>query len=312
VKLEYPRKVAIGFQEGTCPLNCPKCFAFGGKLGRKKTAQKMTFENAMVLIDEISEWKIKPIIQPHIFTEPFANKELGDIIRYCHGKDIFMSIITNGILIDEKWMKCILSELDRRDTLSFSLDAVSQGTYERVRGKYSLEWIEGKVEYLLSHRTDSNGPRISVNYTVEAENCHEVQEFIEKWKNLADAVRVTVAIDENKKIPDMFRKKDGGEISGCGFLDEVMTIDTDGHVRVCQYDAFGESDFGNVFEKGILGIWQGDDLEHHRLMQEDGSLHKNDYCYQCEGACGTKLIAREMGDFLVKEADYSIYYNRRV
>lgn len=156
MKLEYPRKVAIGFQEGTCPLNCPKCFAFGGKLGRKKTAQKMTFENAMVLIDEISEWKIKPIIQPHIFTEPFANKELGDIIRYCHGKDIFMSIITNGILIDEKWMKCILSELDRRDTLSFSLDAVSQGTYERVRGKYSLEWIEGKVEYLLSHRTDSN------------------------------------------------------------------------------------------------------------------------------------------------------------
>lgn len=309
--MKYPRKVAIGFQEGTCPLHCPKCFAFNGKSGRKKEVHKMPLDKAKWLINEIAEWEQKPVIQPHIFTEPFANKDLKEIVKYCHEKDVFVSIITNGILLDDDWIQFILSELGRKDTISFSLDAVKQGTYEKVRGKYDLLEIEKKIQYMLGQRTDRVGPRLTVNYTLEKENVDETKAFIEKWKYTADAVRVTVAIDGNKRIPEMFRKKEVENVSECSFLDEVMTIDSDGHVRVCQYDAFGDSDFGNVFEKGIMGIWSGNDMNQFRIRQKKGEMTPDDYCYRCEGTCSTKLKCREMGDFIINEAAYTIYYNRR-
>lgn len=309
--MKYPRKVAIGFQEGTCPLHCPKCFAFSGKSGRKKEVHKMPLDKAKWLINEIADWEVKPVIQPHIFTEPFANKDLKEIIRYCHEKALFVSIITNGILIDDGWMQFILSELGRNDTISFSLDAVTQETYEKVRGDYDLSEIEEKIQYLLRQRTGGCEPRLSVNYTLEKENFHETKEFIDKWKYKTDAVRVTVAIDDNKKIPEMFRKEEVENVSECSFLDEVMTIDSDGHVRVCQYDAFGDSDFGSVFEKGIIGIWEGNDMQQFRIRQKKGEMTQDDYCYLCEGACSTKLECRETEDFIINEAAYTIYYNRR-
>ena len=133
--MKYPRKVAIGFQEGTCPLHCPKCFAFSGKSGRKKKVHKMSLDKAKWLINEIAEWEQKPVIQPHIFTEPFANKDLSEIIRYCHEKDIFVSIITNGILIDDSWTQFILSELGRKDTISFSLHPKKKKKNKKIREK---------------------------------------------------------------------------------------------------------------------------------------------------------------------------------
>lgn len=309
--MKYPRKVAIGFQEGTCPLSCPKCFAFNGKSGRNKEVKKMPLGKAQRLIDEIAGWPQKPVIQPHIFTEPFANRDLKEIIRYCHNNGVFVSIITNGILIDEDWMQFIICELGRNDTVSFSLDAVSQGTYEKVRGKYDLSELEQKVQSLLIQRSEGRGPRISVSFTIEEQNFEELNPFIDKWKYRADAVRATVGLDNNKRFPEMFRKQGIDNIYECGLLNEVMTIDTDGHVRACQYDAFGDSDFGSVFEKGIMGIWEGNGMEQYRLMQKQGRLDRHDYCFQCEMACSTKLICREEEDFIINEGAYTVYYNRR-
>lgn len=308
----YPRKVAIGFQEGTCPLKCPKCFAFNGKTGRKKTVHKMPASSAIQLIDEIAGWEQKPVIQPHIFTEPFANQELGEIMRYIHKQGMSMSTITNGILLNTKWMDFILSECSRKDTITFSLDALSQEIYEKVRGKYSLAELEDKIEYLLKHRTDSLGSRIGVSYTVEQENYKDVGDFIDKWKYKVDFVRVDVALDENKKIPERFRKSEVKDISACGLLDEVMTIDADGHVRACQYDAFGDSDFGNVFEEGVLEIWRGTALERHRTKQRKGELNTSNFCFGCEGIYCTKLTDRNIGDVTIREAAYVRYYNRTV
>lgn len=46
VKHEYqyiPRKIAIGFQEGACPLKCKKCWAFGK--GKENHVRKMAFDD---------------------------------------------------------------------------------------------------------------------------------------------------------------------------------------------------------------------------------------------------------------------------
>lgn len=305
--MKYPRKIAIGFQEGTCPLQCAKCFAFSKNATRQKKVAKMPLEKAKKLIDEIALMEQIPIIQPHIFTEPFANHDLCEIILYCLDKNIGMSIITNGILLDDNWMDFLVGNLNQNYTLSFSLDAVTQGTYEKVRGKYELGKLEDKIYYIV-HNRKNEGPRIGVNFSTEENNYAEMEAFIEKWKYRVDAVRVDTVFDFDKKIPIRFGKQDNRN-KKCGYLEEVMTIDTDGQVRACQLDAFGDTEFGNVFQEGVLNVWNGERMSLFRERQEAGELQAGEFCYGCEVSSMTKHTRYETEEFIINKANCSLYYN---
>ena len=73
--MKSPRKIAIGFQEGTCPLKCNKCFAFGGGFSKQKEVCKMPMDRAKLLIDEIAQMADKLVIQPYSYAEPFTNPD---------------------------------------------------------------------------------------------------------------------------------------------------------------------------------------------------------------------------------------------
>ena len=306
--MKYPRKIAIGFQEGTCPLRCPKCYAFSKAAREQKKAVKMTMEKAKQLIDEIAHMENVPSVQPHIYTEPFANDDLREIIQECLDNHICMSIISNGILLDQSWLDFLIQKLDRRYTLSFSLDAVAQDTYEKVRGTYELAKIEEKINYLICNRGNS-GPRVGVNFSVEEDNYAEVKSFLDKWKYKVDAVRINTVFDFDKKIPLRFRQDLDDGNTKCAYLDEVMTIDADGEARTCQYDAFGDTALGNVFEEGILNVWNGEKMSELRRKQERGELETDSFCYGCEASKGMDFRAYETDEFMIKRASHSVYYN---
>lgn len=308
MKMEYPRKFQIGFQEGTCPLKCKKCLAFGTGVGREKEVMKMPIDKAERLIDEIAGFGNQAVIQPHIFTEPFANLDLKRIIRYCGKRKLAMSIITNGVLLNDDWIDFLLSQTEQSITVSFSLDALTQNTYEKVRGNYELLSIEKKINYLLGNRQKQN-LRIGVNFTVEEDNKAEKDDFLEKWKFQADAVRIHQLIDRNMKMMSTFPKEEDRE---CESLNETMVIDAGGEVRACSLDAFGDSYIGNVFEKGILNIWNGDKMESLRESISHNTLSENEFCYRCgvRGYAG-KYICRETEDFYMVDNGYDFFYNHK-
>lgn len=311
--MQYPRKIQIGFQEGTCPLRCRKCPGFGEHAKEVKKVQKMSLQKAEKLIDEIAQMERTPIIQPHIVTEPFANEDLKEIIPYCCTKGIALSIITNGILLDKEWMDLLISCLNRDTTISFSLDAVTQKTYEKVRGNYDLTELEKKIEYLMDRR-GKMGPRVSVNFVYEEDNYDEKDVFLDKWKNKVDAVHIGVVLDEHGKVPAVYKIKEIDKRNkGCPFVQEVMVIDSDGEARVCSQDAFGETNLGNAFEKGILAVWNGDGRKELLHKQERGLLESSDFCFECDwGYCLYNFKeTEETEDFIIKRADYAVYYNRK-
>lgn len=320
--MKYPNKIAIGFQEGTCPLQCPKCYAFSKNAKQKKAVQKMPMDKAILLIDEIAKMEKHPKLQPHIYTEPFANNDLKDIILRCREKDIPMSIISNGVLFNEDWINFFIENTDRKFTLSFSLDALSQSVYEKVRGNYNLAQIEESI-LSLSNKRGTKGPRVGVNFGVEKDNYFEAAPFLEKWKYLVDAVRMSVIFDEKRQIPDFFRGENsklnnmfriGREkitIQECGYLNSIMTIDAGGEVRTCQNDAFGSTYFGNVFEEGIMGVWNGKKLREYKEKQKNKQITQEDFCYGCEFPTAMTFVEEETDEFIINRSDYSFYYNRK-
>lgn len=309
--MKSPRKIAIGFQEGTCPLHCNKCPAFSNRISRQKKVCKMPVDKAKLLIDEIAQMEETPIIQPFIYGEPFANPDLPELIQYCNEHNVAMSIITNGILIDDEWIDFLVANTNSKYTISFSLDALTQETYEKVRGQYQLARIEGQIKKLMDNRLE-NGPRITVNFTVEEDNDGEALDFLEKWKYKVDGVRVTVGVDVQRRIPIKYRRGDdiGHTVNRkCGYLEEVMVIDADGHVRSCSFDAFGDTDFGNVFDTGILAIWNSEKMVKHREMQAKGTLPECDFCSRCEAGTGAMKHSRITDRLIINEGEYAIYYN---
>lgn len=230
--MKFPRKISIGFQEGTCPLRCNKCLAFGKAAEKKKEICKMPMNKAKLLIDEIAQMEEVPIIQPHIYTEPFANPDLRELINYCNERKVAMSIITNGILVDDEWIDFLVESTGSNYAISFSLDAVTQEVYEKVRGQYKLAQIEAQIDKLMQKRGEE-GPRVTVNFTVEEDNDREALEFIDKWKYKVDGVRVTVGIDAERKVPIKYRQHKGGFDAmeqKCGFMEDGMAIDADGQI----------------------------------------------------------------------------------
>lgn len=304
-----PRKYQIGFQEGSCPLKCKKCLAFGPDRMKDKKYAKMPNDLAFSLIDDIAV-NGGGFVQPHIYTEPFANHDLKDIITYCYKKDIEMGIITNGILFDDEW-EYFFNDLNENITISFSLDAFTQQTYEIVRGNYKLAEIENRIEHFVNNRKSKN-IRISVSFVRDEYNYKEADNFLEKWKYIVDAVRIGECYGNDKKLINNIQNEKHAHIKKCFSLEEIMIIDTNGDVRVCCMDVFGDTYLGNVFHNSVLDIWNGDRISDLRLKIETGQLSKTDFCYGCEMKCFLGGYSREnIGEFEVVSNGYNTYYNQR-
>lgn len=307
--MKFPRKYQIGFQEGTCPLKCRKCIAFGPNRIKDKKYAKMPNSQAFALIDDISTIG-QGVIQPHIYTEPFANHDLKDIITYCYKKGISVSIITNGILFDDEW-EYFINDLNRNITISFSLDAVTQKIYEIVRGNYELSEIENKIEHFVNHRK-SKDIRISVNFVRDEYNNMEADLFLERWKNVVDAVRIGECFGNNKKLINNIENEIKTYTKRCLSLDEIMVIDASGDVRVCCMDVFGDTNLGNVFHEGILNIWNGKKMLDLRSKIESGQLTQPEFCYGCEMKyfCGG-YSCKNFDDYKIVSNGYNTYYNKK-
>lgn len=308
MKVKYPRKFQIGFQEGTCPLKCKKCLAFGSDVKRKKEIRKMPLDKAEHLLREIAEIGDQAVIQPHIFAEPFANEDLKQIIRYCGAYGLKMSIITNGILLNDKWMDFLLACSEQDITISFSLDAATQAVYEKVRGDHELGSIERNIRYLFQKRKN-NKLRIGVNFTVEQDNKDEKDIFLDKWKYQVDVVRLHRMIDSDKKMFDLVSEISDIE-KQCGALNENMVIDAGGEVRACSIDAFGDSYLGNVFEEGVLAVWNGEAMECLRKRICEDMLSEDEFCH----GCGVKsfsgnYVSRECDGMHIVDNGYDVFYN---
>lgn len=270
----------------------------------------MSLDQAKKVIDEIATIGGK-YIQPSIYTEPFANQDLKDIVLYCNEKKIGMSIISNGVLIDEEWIEFILKYMTTNYTISFSLDAVEQATYEKVRSK-NVDLL--KLEHMiidLVNRRRGKFPRIGVSFGIEEDNWGERDKFLNKWKDIVDAVRIDTCFNDSRKIPEKFLDKNFNKNIICTRLFEVMTIDFDGSVRVCQADAFGDSYIGNIFTEGILNVWRGKNFKELRERHKNNRLMPSDFCYECEAGKMVLLEEEETKKYIIKKGQNMLFYNKK-
>src|ERR1700737_4297286 len=191
------------------------------------------------------------------------------------------------------------------DSVMFSLDSTTPETLMKVRGVDKLAKIEAAVFRLLRIRGDRELPRVGVSITIQSTNRHEADEFVERWVGTVDVVRTGIVF-ENGTFPDMVEPP---KRVPCAVIYKTMPVHNDGSVRLCCLDGVRATDMGNVFEKGVKDIWQGEEFAKARYYHEREQWDKVPFCKGCNGWAQYEYSEEIRDGLLIRRSPEYVYYN---
>ena len=180
--LEEKYKINLHILEA-CNFKCRQCFS---KFGTKKLLSVKDWEKIVdncIAGADVAEFNIAG-------GEPMLYPELVELVQYIRDKGVKVSLITNGSLMDEEWIK---SYAGMYETIGFSVDSLNDETNKKIgRCNRSGKTIPaGRIVELCGLiRKYAPGCRIKINTVVSALNKDEVMsDFIDeiaadRWKIL--------------------------------------------------------------------------------------------------------------------------------
>lgn len=300
-----PKKILLGLQEGDCNLSCPKCYTHGenSPTSNERKSGVMDYEKFISLCEELSVFS--PRVTPQTWDEPLLTPNLFKYLKILKDFKLTVTMDTNGILLSKKVAKQLVDL--QIDSVFISLDAVTTETYLKVRGKDTLALIEKNVLGLIEARGSSLLPRIGVSFVVEDNNEHEELLFCEKWKGVADVVRVNKEFSSERQV-----KTDSlVERTPCWSLYDSMMVNFDGSVSLCCVDTHSEVEIGNVFEEKILDIWQRGSFSKIRKIHEEARYSEVSICSTCNLWSNEKPQVLEDERFITSKTQTHYYINAK-
>lgn len=290
-----------------CNLKCPMCIVHGQTDDPRLKAwlrRDMDIDKAREVLDEVMS--VKPMIMPSLWSEPLLVRNFKDHIRNIKERGLTLAMNTNGLTLADHMAQYMVDM--KVDAVSFSIDATTKETLKAVRGIDKLEKLHAAVDRMLRIRGDNELPRIGVSFTVQKENEHEREAFIEYWAHKVDFVRVGELFEDGR-----FPNVDVGELGerkACPALYSTMAIHANGNVSYCCLDGFGETNLGNVFEEGVEAVWNGEKFNEVRHNHETGQWDKVPFCKGCERWASYGFEEEVRDGLLIRRSPEYTYYNQ--
>jgi len=279
---EFPRMVIAGISFA-CNARCIHCIYSKFPDTKKNMAGQNLFMKEEIfrkIADECSKhpWTLLRLVG---FGEPMLHPKFIDLISYAKKVGCNVGIITNGSLLNEAIAKSLLE--NDIDAVDISVDAFSKETYEKIRQGLDFEKLIDNVKRFVELRNKLKKKTFIFCSIVEQESVmHELEEALEFWGGIADKVVsrkfLTFGLfqrDENR-IPYYTRR------IPCFLLYDRINIDVNGQIRLCGYDSFGKTDFGNILSTSIEEAWHSDELNRIRECHQSGRFDQSGICADCQ------------------------------
>ncbi len=226
--------------------------------------------------------------------EPLLDKKIVDRIQQISSIPTVVDVMmnTNALLLDlEISEKIINSGLHK---LMIGFDAYTSQTFNKIRTG-SFEKIKKNILAFLRLRNEmgKNFPVVRLSFVRTSYNAHEVDEWVNYWKDLADYVTVqefiTPVTDGSRDFlfaSDSYRNKELLKQSPvCDQPFRQVSIRGNGDVIACCSHMAISSPIGNILaEKDLLKIFQGNIAEKLRSTLLDDSYKSNPVCSVCMGS----------------------------
>ncbi len=256
-----------------CNLRCIMCLHHNPNLYRGQAdhhPKLIDFDFYKSIVDQFKAMNsYLKFLSPHFQGEPLIYPKFIDACDYLEKKNILFGFTTNGMLLEKEITDMLLS-MRMFHSISFSVDGLTKETLEKIRIGIDYEKLMLNIDYFLTqYRKKPHPVRVTVNFVKMEENMHEFDAFVKHWLDRGISVTASYCTDEigiPKKM-DWFPE----ERLPCYSLESFAVVLTNGDVVPCCNDHFYELVMGNLHEKSLREIWEGE------AYQELRKAHKNTF-----------------------------------
>ena len=254
-----------------CNLECPECPSGLGALTRPLGLLK--FEKFKEVIDQI--YGDCFYIQLFFQGEPYINKELPQMIKYAQSKNIYVSISTNGLLINEKKVDLILDNAP--DKLIFSIDGLDEKSYQNYRIGGTFKDADSALRLFIKKKKEKmlKNPFVEFQFIVMKQNEDQIEKVFEYGKEVGvdkvvlKTMQVSSYESANNFLPENedYRRYivSNGEVKmkgkmqdHCFALWRTSVVTWDGKIVPCCFDKDAKYEMGLLNGKSFEEIWNSD------------------------------------------------------
>jgi radical SAM protein with 4Fe4S-binding SPASM domain len=218
------------------------------------------------------------------YGEPFLDKGFKDKVNYAKSKspETELYVISNGSLIDTEMADFLIDS--QFDKIRFSWYGVSDESYSAVHGVHTKykDIVTKNIEYLINEkkRRNSAKPHVEVYFLKMKENESEVDEFKEKWLNIADDVSIWAP--HNWSDGRDYRKLKG-ERHTCRRPDHgPVQVQWNGEIVPCCWDYNNAIVLGDVTSQTVEDVLKGEQFNQLRDAHTNKEFEKFPFCDSCD------------------------------
>jgi radical SAM protein with 4Fe4S-binding SPASM domain len=264
------------------------------------------------IIDELEETTLEIYFQN--WGESTLVAELPSMIKYASSKGIYTHLSTN---FSRKYKPGFLEDLigSGLALLHIDLDGLTQEVYEKYRKKGNLQLVLNNINRAveLKKRMDVFFPKIEVCMLAMKHNEHQFDDFKQMAVELGvDHYQIDkIQVDPNSKFSQSWLPNNkeyiydsyGAEDSNkpCHWPWSGMVINWDGNISACCVVDSPKADFGNVYEKNVMEIWNNDFFVSSRAeFGNQEEIVKQTICNICKNKTHNKKLKRVGDTFAIK------------
>ena len=279
----------------SCNFSCSMCTWSSEVTSGKGKKTWFNFEHFKKVIDMGVDNGLSAIRLNYI-NEPFIRKDIFEFIKYAKLRgilDIYLS--TNGSLLTENIIKKLIdSGLTR---LQVSIDATTKETFNKIRqgGDFNKVILNTLNFIKIRNQKEKELPTLRVNFVKTKTNMHELDDFLEFWKDKADCIGLQDLVSIVK--PNKSDKNRGKYTCAQPFYH--MTIRYDGSILPCctffgaklpiarlsekfsDVKNINDVELNNLPILNIKETWNSEKMRELQKMHQEGRYYDNDVCREC-------------------------------
>ena len=260
-----------------CNFRCVFCYQTDNNLTNKINGHMghMTLNTFKNILDQISG--NVEFVSLASRGEPLLCPQIEEMLAYTRNKFLNLKMNTNASLLNESICHSILQSGIK--TIVFSADAAKEPEYSNYRVNGSLKKVLKNIEQfqniLCNHYKDSEIiTRVS---GVKYDDTQEIESMKSFWGEYVDQI---VFVDylpwENTYI-----NQNNNITTPCSDLWRRMFIWWDGRVNPCDVDYLSTLSVGNILNRNISHIWEGELYTKYRNIHKKNKRINMVPCQKC-------------------------------
>lgn len=280
INMDFPLVLNIE-PTNECNLRCYLC----PRLKSKRDVGYMNFRLFTEIINECKQYRKLKMINFHKDGESLLHPKIFDMIRYAADSRVaqVLHINTNAVELDKKSAEAFV--LSGIDDVTMSVDAARRETFSKLKGFDLLETVESNIRYILEFKRKKHFKKPFIRVKImefDKLSREEINEFIVRWRNIADDVQVTGVHNwsgaiKGLKVTDEIKPKR----IPCVLLWYLLAINWDGKVSACNVDWNLSAVVGDMKDDSLHDIWNGEPIKRLRKAELWNNHDEAEVCRKC-------------------------------